>query len=159
VDTEGLELAPKQTWLLEELMVATDTDRAKLLSDVASRLTAHHPPLNASAPPTGWCSWYCFGPRVTAKQVLDNLDVVARTIPSLEYVQIDDGYQSAMGDWLDTGAAFGGDVRTVLDAIRKRGFEPAIWVAPFVAEEGSTLFQQHRDWFIRDDTGEPLRSD
>src|SRR5437660_2074092 len=40
--------------------------------------------------PTGWCSWYCFGPRVTAQQVLDNLDVIAKRIPSLKYIQIDD---------------------------------------------------------------------
>ena len=110
-------------------------------------------------PPTGWCSWYCFGPRVTAQQVLDNLDVIAKSTPSLKYIQIDDGYQSAMGDWLDTGAAFGGDIRTVLAQIRTRGFEPAIWVAPFVAEEGSKVFQQHPDWLIRDAAGAPLRSD
>jgi len=159
VDTEGLELAPNETWTLEELMFASGPDGARLLSDVAAQLELNHRPLRASRPPTGWCSWYCFGPRVTARQVLDNLDVIAKRIPSLKYIQIDDGYQSAMGDWLDTGAAFGGDVRTVLDQIRKRGFEPAIWVAPFVAEEGSKLFQQHRDWFIKDDRGEPLRSD
>jgi alpha-galactosidase len=159
VDTEGLELAPRATWNLEELMVASGGDRAALLTDLVARLTSHHRPLKVEAPPTGWCSWYCFGPRVTAQQVLDNLDVIAKSVPSLKYVQIDDGYQSAMGDWLETGAAFGGDVRAVLDAIRQRGFEPAIWVAPFVAEEGSGVFQQHREWFIKDDTGAPLRSD
>ena len=57
-----------------------------------------------AAPPSGWCSWYCFGPKVTAKQVLDNLDVIARDIPGLRYIQIDDGYQPAMGDWLETGS-------------------------------------------------------
>jgi len=91
--------------------------------------------------------------------VLDNLEVIARSYPGLKYVQIDDGYQSAMGDWLVTGAAFGGNVRTVLDQIRRRGFEPAIWVAPFVAEEQSVVFRDHRDWFIRDAEGAPLRSD
>jgi len=159
VDTESLELAPKDAWTLEELMFASGGDRAKLLSDVAAQLAKNHPPLRTSQAPTGWCSWYCFGPRVTARQVLDNLDVIAKRMPSLKYIQIDDGYQSAMGDWLDTGAAFGGDVRAVLDQIRKRGFEPAIWVAPFVAEDASKLFQQHRDWFIKDEQGAPLRSD
>jgi len=162
VDTEGLELAPNESWTLEEIAVISGPDRAALLSDVAARLASHHPPLKSKTAPTGWCSWYCFGPRVTAQQVLDNLDVIAKSIPALKYIQIDDGYQSAMGDWLDTGAAFGGDVRAVLDQIRKRGFEPAIWVAPFVAEEGSKLFQQHRDWFVKDPgdfSGAPLRSD
>jgi alpha-galactosidase len=159
VDAEGLELGPGESWALEEFMFSTGPSRPRLESALADRLAVQHPPLQAARPPTGWCSWYCFGPRVTAQQVLDNLDVIAKQFPALKYVQIDDGYQSAMGDWLDTGAAFGGDVRAVLDQIRRRGFEPAIWVAPFVAEEGSKLFQQHRDWFIRDAGNAPLRSD
>ena len=158
VDCEGLTLEPGEGWDLEELIVSTGP-RARLLGALADRIAAHHPRLAASEPPTGWCSWYCFGPRVTAQQVLDNLDVIARSFPNLRYVQIDDGYQSAMGDWLTTGAAFGGNVRTVLDAIRARGLEPAIWVAPFVAEEQSAVFRDHRDWFVRGADGEPLRSD
>ena len=63
-------------------------------------------------------------------------DFIARNVPQLKYIQIDDGYQPAMGDWLETGAAFGGNVQRVLKEIRKRGFEPAIWVAPFIAEAG-----------------------
>jgi len=162
VDCEGLSLAAGQTWTLEELMVTSGSDRAKLLAAAGDRLATHHPRPGsgrASAPPTGWCSWYCFGPRVTAQQVLDNLEVIAKSFPALKYVQIDDGYQSAMGDWLVTGSAFGGNVRTVLDEIRRRGFEPAIWVAPFVAEEQSTVFKEHPDWFIADAAGAPLRSD
>ena len=96
---------------------------------------------------------------MTAQQVLDNLDFIARNAPGLKYIQLDDGYQPAMGDWLETGAAFGGGVQDVLKKIRARGFEPAIWVAPFIAEEKSHLFQQHPDWFIKDADGTPLRSD
>ena len=91
--------------------------------------------------------------------MLDNLDFIAKHTPGLRYVQIDDGYQPAMGDWLETGAAFGGDVQGVLKQIRQRGFNPAIWVAPFVAEEKSHVFQQHPDWFVKDGDGKPLRSD
>jgi len=159
VDTEGLALGPGESWQLEELLVTSGRDRAALLSGLGERLARNHPPLPHGRPPRGWCSWYCFGPNVTARQVLDNLDVIAKSYPALRYVQIDDGYQSAMGDWLTTGRAFGGNVRTVLDAIRTRGFEPAIWVAPFVAEEASDVFQRHRDWFIKDSEGAPLRSD
>src|SRR5439155_22835654 len=96
VDTEHLSLAPGETWPLEELMVTSGSDRSHLLREVADRLASHHPPLKVEAPPTGWCSWYCFGPSVTAQQVLDNLDVIAKSVPALKYVQIDDGYQSAM---------------------------------------------------------------
>jgi len=175
VDGEGLTIGPGRSWPLEELMVASGSDRSALLNEVAARLAKNHSvarpfqgrgrgaespaPHPGGTPPTGWCSWYCFGPNVTAQQVLDNLDVIAKSMPSLKYIQIDDGYQPAMGDWLETGAAFGGSVRTVLAEIRRRGFQPAIWVAPFIAEERSHLFRQHPDWFIKDDQGQPLRSD
>ena len=159
LDLEGLTLGPGERWPLEEFSYSSGSDREALLDGVASRLAAHHKPLAFRAPPSGWCSWYCFGPKVTARQVLDNLEVIARDIPGLRYIQIDDGYQPAMGDWLETGTAFGGAVQTVLRQIRDRGFEPAIWVAPFIAEEGSTLFKQHPDWFVNDSTGAPLRAD
>ena len=159
IDTEGRELKPGETWQLESFTFQSGSDREQLLENLAKQLVANHPPLRFPSPPTGWCSWYCFGPRVTAQQVLDNLDFIARQTPGLRYVQIDDGYQPAMGDWLETGAAFGGNVQGVLKAIRQRGFEPAIWVAPFVAEEKSHIFQEHPDWFVKDADGKPLRSD
>ena len=159
VDTEGRELRPGETWQLESFMRDSGNDRERLLESLATQLVANHPPLRFAKPPTGWCSWYCFGPRVTAQQVLDNLDFIAKQTPGLRYVQIDDGYQPAMGDWLETGAAFGGNVQAVLKQIRQRGFEPAIWVAPFVAEEKSHVFQEHPNWFVKDGDGKPLRSD
>jgi alpha-galactosidase len=160
VDTEGLELAPNATWDLEDCMLDMDHEPVKLLERLAAEIRRNHPPLPFKAPPTGWCSWYCFGPDVTEKQVLDNLDVIAASVPELRYVQIDDGYQSAMGDWLETGAAFGGGgVQGVLKKIREKGFEPAIWVAPFIAEAASEVFRNHPDWFIKDAAGKPLPSD
>jgi alpha-galactosidase len=158
VDTENLELAPGEAFELEEFTASQSPNRAELLTALARRIQANHPRLPFAAPPTGWCSWYCFGPRVTAQNVLDNLDVIAKSFPGLKYIQIDDGYQPAMGDWLETGKAFGGDIKSVLKEIRKRGFEPAIWVAPFIAERASHLFEQHPDWFIQSPEGGPLES-
>jgi alpha-galactosidase len=161
VDTEGVALAPGETWDLEEFTYASGPDREGLLAGLARCLNENHPPLVTAfpQPPSGWCSWYCFGPRVTAVQVLGNLEVIARSIPGLKYIQIDDGYQAAMGDWLETGDAFGGGVAGVLRQIRERGFEPAIWVAPFIAEKGARVFREHPDWFVKDADGAPLAAD
>jgi alpha-galactosidase len=158
IDTEGLELTPGETWEMEELMVAEGPSRPDLLGDLGARIRRNHPGRLFHPVPTGWCSWYCFGPRVTAQQVLENLDVMVRELPQLRYVQVDDGYQAAMGDWLETGNAFGGNVVTVLKEIRQRGLEPAIWVAPFIAEPGSRLVAQHPEWFIRGSDDKPLAS-
>ena len=84
VDTEGLQLKPGETWELEEFTFRRGGDRDLLLEQLASSIAKNHKPLTFPAPPTGWCSWYCFGPRVTAQQVLDNLDFIARNAPRLE---------------------------------------------------------------------------
>ncbi|HXB66968.1 MAG TPA: alpha-galactosidase [Candidatus Acidoferrales bacterium] len=159
LDTEGLALGPGEWWDLEEFLYTTGPNRAALLAKLADRIDRNHPPLQFKTPPAGWCSWYCFGARVTARNVMDNLGAIAHDAPQLKYVQLDDGYQPAMGDWLETGNAFGGDVQGVLQAIRKQGFEPAIWVAPFIAEAGSHVFRQHPGWFMKGPDGKPLPAD
>jgi alpha-galactosidase len=159
LDTEGLALGAGGSWDLEEFLYTTGPNRAALLAKLADRIDRNHPPLQFKTPPAGWCSWYCFGARVTAGNVMDNLSAIVHDAPQLKYVQLDDGYQPAMGDWLETGKAFGGDVQGVLQAIRKQGFEPAIWVAPFIAEAGSHVFQQHPGWFMKAPDGKPLPAD
>jgi alpha-galactosidase len=159
LDTEGRSLGPGEEWPMEELLFLSGPDREALLATLGDRIAVNHPPLRTPAPPSGWCSWYCFGPEVTADDVRGNLDVIARETPGLRYIQVDDGYQPAMGDWPETGKAFGGNVQGVLEAIRGRGFEPAIWLAPFVAEPGSNVFEAHPDWFVKDAAGAALRSD
>ncbi len=159
LETEDLELAAGQSWELEDLVVFLDPSRDLLLERLAKPQNKNHPRLRHDPVRTGWCSWYCFGPGVTARNITDNLSWIGEHLPALRYIQIDDGYQPWMGDWLESGKAFGGDLRGVLKEIRARKFEPALWVAPFIASEQSRLFQEHRDWFVKDATGAPLRSD
>jgi alpha-galactosidase len=160
VDCEGLVLDPGESWALEGLLVARGDDRGALLGRLATALADAHPRTAYPAPPAGWCSWYCFGPAVTARNVLDNLAAMERDHPDLRFVQIDDGYQPTMGDWLDTGPGFGGrPVEEILREIRGRGREPAIWVAPFVASPDSKLLREHPDWFVQGDDGKPMPSD
>lgn len=159
LDGEGLTLPAGASWTLEPLLVKEGPDRNALLDDLATELCRNHPPIFRRPVATGWCSWYCFGPRVTAKEIRGNLEWARREFPGLRYIQIDDGYQPWMGDWLETGKSFGGDLRLVLREIKAQGFEPALWVAPFVASPQSKLFHEHPDWFLKDADGEPLRSD
>jgi alpha-galactosidase len=159
MDLEDLSLAPGGTFQLEEWALLNGMDGNALLDKFASRINYHHPRLAFKQPPTGWCSWYCFGPRVTAQNIYDNLDYIKANIPALRYIQIDDGYQPHMGDWLSAGKSFGGNIQPVLKAIRNKGFEPAIWVAPFICDSNSTVYKEHPDWLVKDANGKPLRSD
>lgn len=59
---------------------------------------------------------------------------------------------------IGSAKTFDGGVGKLCLDIKNEGFEPAIWVAPFIAEEKSELFQHHPDWFVKDDDGKPLAS-
>ncbi|HSC51999.1 MAG TPA: glycoside hydrolase family 36 protein [Phnomibacter sp.] len=159
MDCENLVLQPGQTWQLEEFIAIAGPDREKLYDRLTSAIAIHHPKLKFDTIPMGWCSWYCFGPGVTAQNVADNTEWIANHLPELQYIQLDDGYQPWMGDWLDAGKAFGGDVSRVLQQIKAKHLEPAIWVAPFIASPDSKLFKEHPDWMVKDENGQPLRSD
>ena len=157
MDPEGLAIAPGEKWEMETFTAMQGHDRNALLARFAKYIQDNHPRLPIKEIPTGWCSWYCYGDKATKSIVQENLDRFATMNPRLEYIQIDDGYSPYEGDWLDPSAAFGSMDSTV-SAIREKGFLPAIWVAPFIAEKDSRLFREHPDWFVKDEDGKPLNS-
>lgn len=156
--TDGLRLSPGETWQLEQLVVLQGTDHNTLFEQVAQAIRANHPLLQVEETPTGWCSWYCYGPEVKEEDIVINMDKMSAEYPGLEYVLIDDGYQAYMGDWLTPGSTFK-DMKKLCRSILDKGLEPAIWVAPFIAEKDSYLFKNHPDWFIKDASGNPLSSE
>lgn len=49
----------------------------------------------------GACTWYRYFGHVTAPDVIENLDAADRLDLPLEVIQLDDGYEPVVGDWLD----------------------------------------------------------
>ncbi len=158
LNCEGIEVPPGGEVELEHLFHGEHDDREMLLSDFASSIAVFHPRLKYEGAVTGWCSWSCYGPSVTEDDVLSTLRAIQEKLPELRFIQIDDGYQAHMGDWLDSAPGYPEGVGALCRKIKNAGFEPAIWVAPFIAEGKSTLFRTHPDWFVRDESGLPLDS-
>ena len=161
MNTEGRTLAPGAYWQSEALICLEGPDREALLATLAQHIAAEHGSLVGEVPtrPSGWCSWYHYYANVSAADIRENLAVRAERFPALRYVQIDDGYQGKMGDWLTPSAKFEEGVAALAGEIRAAGCEPALWVAPFIAEPGSQVFQQHPDWFVKGEDGLPLPSE
>lgn len=158
LDFEGKTVHTGEEIQLEGLYIRCANNREELLADFADKIAQNHPILKFSPVPDGWCSWYCFGPNVTEQNILENLDRIRTLELPLRFIQVDDGYQKYMGDWLTPADSFPNGIKPLFDKIRQKGFEPAIWVAPFIAEENSDVFQQHPDWFVQDENGHPLSS-
>lgn len=157
LNIEGIEIAAGETFELESFFAASG-ERAMLLERFAAELQKNHPLLATEEIPTGWCSWLVYGPSVTSQNIYDNVAAIKKHELDLKYIQIDDGYQAYMGDWLTEIEGFDGGIKKLCLDIKAEGLEPAIWVAPFIAEEKSGVFQSHPDWFVKDENGEPLAS-
>lgn len=97
--------------------------------------------------PTAWCPWYQYFSAVSAADVEENLLAMDDLGLDIEVVQIDDGYQGGIGDWLDWSASFG-PLPALIERIRGRGKRAGIWVAPFLAGDRSKLAAEHPDWLL-----------
>ncbi|GKQ37670.1 glycoside hydrolase family 36 protein [Streptomyces sp. A012304] len=99
--------------------------------------------------PTVWCSWYEYFTAVTEDDIHENLRAMDTLDLPVHVVQIDDGYQKALGDWLTLSGRFRSRAR-IADAIRARGRRAGIWTAPFLVDPASDLAAEHPDWLVRD---------
>ncbi|RJQ10173.1 MAG: alpha-galactosidase [Bacillota bacterium] len=110
--------------------------------------------------PTGWCTWYHYFHGISEESVLADLQGLARlrlTLP-LDLFQVDDGYQAAVGNWLETNPKFPRGMRWLAGRVREAGFEPGLWLAPFTVMAGTPAFDNHPEWVLRDESGRPVEA-
>jgi alpha-galactosidase len=75
-----------------------------------------------------------------------------------QHFQIDDGWQTAVGDWFSVKPSFPQGMGAMATAVRAKGLTPGLWLAPFIAAEKSELLRRHPDWVLKDAKGKPLRA-
>ncbi|MEV8430610.1 alpha-galactosidase [Streptomyces sp. HUAS 31] len=125
-------------------------------ADVQSVLGDWADSLGLSAPrpaPTVWCSWYEYFTAVTEDDIHENLRAMDTLDLPVDVVQIDDGYQKALGDWLTLSGRFRSRAG-IADAIRARGRRAGIWTAPFLVDPASDLAAEHPEWLVRAENGD-----
>ncbi|MFJ2007328.1 glycoside hydrolase family 36 protein [Streptomyces chartreusis] len=103
--------------------------------------------------PTVWCSWYEYFTAVTEDDIHENLRAMDTLDLPVDVVQIDDGYQKALGDWLTLSGRFRSRAG-IADAIRARGRRAGIWTAPFLVDPASDLAAEHPEWLVRAEDGD-----
>ncbi len=163
---ENNKVSSGDTLNAEEFLIvprlASGDDSATLLFDTplkayAARAAAKTPPPSMPANPVGWCSWYYYFHDMTEKVILQNLEAakeLKNRLP-IDVFQVDDGYQPAPGDWLETTKKFPHGMLWLANKIRGAGFRPGIWLAPFMATGRSRLFREHPGWFVKNKKGKP----
>jgi len=154
-------LAPGASCELEPVRVAVGADASALLEAFAEAHGSFARARRFAPFQAGWCSWYHFFHDVTEAAFLRNLDALAaaRSEVPIDLVQLDDGYQRAIGDWLETNEKFPSGLPALAHAVRDAGFSAGLWTAPFCVVPESRVFAEHPDWLLReaDREGAPLR--
>jgi len=107
---------------------------------------------------TGWTSWYNYYTDISEEAVDVNLEVLRKDNISLDIFQIDDGFQQAVGDWLEINDKFPSGMEAVAQRIKNYGYKPGLWLAPFICENNSRCFKVNSNWLLRDEKGKPVKA-
>ncbi|MGH2428588.1 MAG: glycoside hydrolase family 36 protein [Candidatus Limnocylindria bacterium] len=102
--------------------------------------------------PTAWCSWYHYFTEVTEADIDENLAAMEELDLPIEVVQLDDGYQAEVGDWVTLSDRFA-SLEAMARRIHASGRRAGIWIAPFLVGERSELARRHPDWLVQSGTG------
>jgi alpha-galactosidase len=143
----GAQLAPGERRDLHPVHEAAGDDVPELLDRWAT-LAGEASSARVDAPyQVGWCSWYHYFHDVTEADIDTNL-ALAGTWP-FDVFQLDDGFQSAIGDWLDTNDKFPSSLTDLAARIRDAGYQPGLWIAPFIVAPDSMVATEHPEWLAR----------
>ncbi len=153
-------LAPqKKTETFETFMATHKGDYFHTLKKFSEFMRKHKgftfpQPPSASYEPI-WCAWG-YEREFTVKQVLGTLPKVKEL--GYEWVVLDDGWQTAEGDWFLNPKKFPRgekDMIAFVNKIHEAGLKAKLWWAPLAADPGTKLLREHSDMLLLDKNGKP----
>ncbi|KAL7310111.1 hypothetical protein PS15m_010913 [Mucor circinelloides] len=105
----------------------------------------------------GWTSWYNYYGDVSEAIIYENVEALQKHKYPINIFQIDDGFQTAIGDWLSINNKFPNGMKAVADKIKGAGFKAGLWLAPYAVGFTSRIVKEHPDWLIIDpETKKPV---
>ena len=100
----------------------------------------------------GYTSWYNYFSRINEEICLRDLDGMDRAKECVDIFQLDDGFQTATGDWLSVDKKkFPHGLKNLAQKIHAKGYLAGIWLAPFCAQITSQVAKDHPEWLIKDE--------
>ncbi len=151
-DCAGRELKPGEQYRALDLFFA-DGSEDSVFDAWFARMGIKALP---ASPKTGYTSWYNSYQDISEEQILSDLAGMKTLHRKPDIFQIDDGFERFVGDWLDVDEKkFPNGLAAIAEKIREEGFQPGIWLSPFLCERNSALFREHPEWLLKE-KGEPV---
>lgn len=108
-------------------------------------------------PLLGYTSWYNYYQNINEEIIDRDLDSMIHLDTKIDIFQIDDGYESFVGDWLDVDHnKFPNGLKPVVDKIHNANMKAGLWLSPFTCETNSRIYKEHPDWIIKDEFSKPF---
>ena len=155
---DRLEFAVGDTLTMDRSFIAVSTgDYFEPLQLFSNYMYAHEGITPAESEPEAfepvWCAWG-YERTFTIEEVVGTLDKVKEV--GFKWVDVDDGYQIAEGDW-ETNKRIGGDhrMRYLTREIHKRGLKAKLWWAPIAADPGTKVLREHPEMKLLTDEWVP----
>lgn len=104
----------------------------------------------------GWATWDYYGRVYDNKDIIKNVEALIENNIESNLIQIDGGWWTSRGDYLSVRDNLVGGMKGIADYIRSRGFIPGIHLDGFRADLTSEIYQEHPDWFLKDQDGETI---
>ena len=155
----SLPLNPGEEMSSERLMFAAGPDYLAQLRAYGSAIRRLHHARVSSEIPMGWWSWTAYYGAINEGETLATADWLSQHLKSLgyKYLQIDDGYQYARGEYVTTNATqFPDGMRFVAHRILRDGLTVGLWTAPFEVSSRAWVYEHHKDWLVHNAKGQPI---
>ncbi len=108
---------------------------------------------------SGFTSWYNFYQDISERIIERNIFYYFEANRKADIFQIDDGYQTYVGDWLDVDEKkFPKGMKSIAHKIKNKNSIPGLWFAPFTCERDSRIFSEKPNWVIRDQKNRPYKA-
>ena len=108
-------------------------------------------------PVFGYTSWYRHYQDINEEKLSHDLDAIITSADKQDIFQIDDGYQTAVGDWLSLDSEkFPDGIKKISDRIHENDMLSGLWLAPFVCEKESEIYKNKKEWLLHDKYGDEV---
>jgi alpha-galactosidase len=149
---DNIRLEPAHTFTTDWAYVGYfDTDHSLALRDYFDLVGLTNNARTTGRVPVGWCSWYYLFQGVTEEDIEETVEwaIQHRDDVSLDIIQIDDGFQSEVGDWLEHNTQFSHGMPQMSAQIREAGMRPGLWLAPFIAKPSAKVVENNPGWVLK----------
>ena len=109
----------------------------------------------------GYTSWYNYFANIDASTIRRDLNGLISATKGLqvskdsEIFQIDDGWQTAVGDWKIDPVKFPvpanekGGLAAIVDEVHKAGMKAGLWLAPFCVGSDAEVLRKKPEWILK----------